>query len=833
MAQVLLLDLAEALSQPIEQWCLHEGHHAVTIALPAQLSDVRRLCEPDVVVVSGSAAHVTAVAEAVQRTTPTASSILVVDPEHLDRVCRRLALGPFWGVGVQAFEVPLGPVAHRRAADLVQTVSRAVATSVARHQSAGRRRAAPEATETTTTRELVGAAARRRAGGAPGAGLEPAGVGVVMADLNGTAVSWNRRAAEMLLLPDLSEQTAGPQPPRPLPDDLAALVGRVAARGSGSVSSMGLPGPGGGVAEVTLSPTHLDGRGRGVVMVLQDITVQIEAVTTHRIVDQRVGVLGALGTKLNRVGDRDAAAQLVAHAAAEAVVDSCAVVLSPAGDRPARVVYGSRHLPGASPAVDVGIHTPLWGGSSPEAEGTLPLPLAALLPSGVAKALSDMSESWDVVVVPGAAGPLGWIWFTARSQLDAARNLDLAGSRDRGSAVSAERCCMDELGRCLGSALDRIERGGDRPSRIPGVGSRSQPQTHTQLPVDFTFGPHDQRIGSDVRLVLRRVGEEDATRPVWGEVLVVAPGRVAFLVGEPFHSAPPPHPATTLAAMLKSHLMEGGSPAQGLAAVSRLARLGPQAEVDALLCRFLCGVLDLDSGELALCSAAHLPPVLASGGRAQYVQMTPSMPAGLDCGFEDTLVTLSPDSRLTAFTEALVVGRNGPEDRMMSHLRRLAARIHAGADRSTDALLAATAPPERTAVVLTLERADPGIPSERSGTAFFPAALNSPSLARRWAAGLLSEWGASGLTDDTLLLLSETTANAVRHAESRIEVILEYAPGRLYCAVSDSSRRLPRVESPGEESESGRGLWLVKHLANEWGVDRLTTGKRVWFRITG
>jgi hypothetical protein len=50
--------------------------------------------------------------------------------------------------------------------------------------------------------------------------------------------------------------------------------------------------------------------------------------------------------------------------------------------------------------------------------------------------------------------------------------------------------------------------------------------------------------------------------------------------------------------------------------------------------------------------------------------------------------------------------------------------------------------------------------------------------------------------------------------------------------VSDGVRSgEPRVTSPREDDEGGRGLWLVDRLASAWGTERGRRGKTVWFEL--
>jgi anti-sigma regulatory factor (Ser/Thr protein kinase) len=91
--------------------------------------------------------------------------------------------------------------------------------------------------------------------------------------------------------------------------------------------------------------------------------------------------------------------------------------------------------------------------------------------------------------------------------------------------------------------------------------------------------------------------------------------------------------------------------------------------------------------------------------------------------------------------------------------------------------------------------------------------------------------------DDVLLLVSELVTNAVRHAGAgpdrpvRLEVRRESQ--RVRVAVADEGPGFtwhPRV-SNGPKESGGWGLFFVDRIADCWGVERTTSGSRVWFEI--
>ncbi|GGW87444.1 hypothetical protein GCM10010297_05670 [Streptomyces malachitofuscus] len=73
------------------------------------------------------------------------------------------------------------------------------------------------------------------------------------------------------------------------------------------------------------------------------------------------------------------------------------------------------------------------------------------------------------------------------------------------------------------------------------------------------------------------------------------------------------------------------------------------------------------------------------------------------------------------------------------------------------------------------------------------------------------------------LLTSELVTNAIRHGtlredEDLIELVLWPADDHYWLAVSDPGTGEPELTHPATDSENGRGLLLVDHLATAWTV---------------
>ena len=121
--------------------------------------------------------------------------------------------------------------------------------------------------------------------------------------------------------------------------------------------------------------------------------------------------------------------------------------------------------------------------------------------------------------------------------------------------------------------------------------------------------------------------------------------------------------------------------------------------------------------------------------------------------------------------------------------------------------------------------------------------VESPSLARKAVLGWLQDFGLEELAERLQLIAGELVANAGVHAHTVLEISMSTTSRSVKLGVRDDDRRLPRLDSadlPGAHpggrppylTEGGRGLAIVEGLADEWGVDVLRGGKRVWARVS-
>ena len=121
-----------------------------------------------------------------------------------------------------------------------------------------------------------------------------------------------------------------------------------------------------------------------------------------------------------------------------------------------------------------------------------------------------------------------------------------------------------------------------------------------------------------------------------------------------------------------------------------------------------------------------------------------------------------------------------------------------------------------------------------SSVVHLPCAPASVALARR---ALSADLRAAGIFDgavrDAALVVSELLSNAILHAYplpgERLEVAWAVNAMTVEIAVSDGgSATMPLAGHPSSSAVSGRGLSIVEHLCQTWGVRTEGVGLTVW-----
>ncbi|MFB7031690.1 MULTISPECIES: ATP-binding protein [unclassified Streptomyces] len=121
--------------------------------------------------------------------------------------------------------------------------------------------------------------------------------------------------------------------------------------------------------------------------------------------------------------------------------------------------------------------------------------------------------------------------------------------------------------------------------------------------------------------------------------------------------------------------------------------------------------------------------------------------------------------------------------------------------------------------------------------AVYPAEVAAVSRGRRQLHQLILLMGLSVIADAVALGAHELMANAVTHGcrQQAVEVFIvkvTRSSGCIRVEVQDPSDKQPFRSPPSDESEGGRGLFLVDALAARWGVQPGPgRGKTVWMEL--
>ena len=122
------------------------------------------------------------------------------------------------------------------------------------------------------------------------------------------------------------------------------------------------------------------------------------------------------------------------------------------------------------------------------------------------------------------------------------------------------------------------------------------------------------------------------------------------------------------------------------------------------------------------------------------------------------------------------------------------------------------------------------------GSLTIPGRPERVSAARTFVAQTLSSHLVDTDCDAATLLTSEIVTNAIQHTRSGAEggtvtiVVIGISRGILVEIIDDGAAGAPVVKGDLYAAE-GHGLFLVEHLASEWGYQRDEAGTTVWFHL--
>jgi anti-sigma regulatory factor (Ser/Thr protein kinase) len=227
-----------------------------------------------------------------------------------------------------------------------------------------------------------------------------------------------------------------------------------------------------------------------------------------------------------------------------------------------------------------------------------------------------------------------------------------------------------------------------------------------------------------------------------------------------------------------------------------------------------------------------VPAVVGPDGTVDFLDIPAGPPLGLGgLPFESAQVRLTEGSLLVLYTNGLIESRHHDADEGLSRLRGALARPAPSLDALCDAVLGALPPGRPTDDIALLIARTRALHSGQVAAWDLPADPSVVAQARKYAAAQLSTWGLGDAGFVTELVVSELVTNAIRHAESPIQLRLIY-DRNLSCEVSDGSGTTPHARRARSYDEGGRGLMLVAQLTRAWGTRQTATGKTIWAEQT-
>jgi serine phosphatase RsbU (regulator of sigma subunit) len=165
----------------------------------------------------------------------------------------------------------------------------------------------------------------------------------------------------------------------------------------------------------------------------------------------------------------------------------------------------------------------------------------------------------------------------------------------------------------------------------------------------------------------------------WYDAIAVENKKLLLVVGDV--SGRGLRAATTMAALryaIHAYAAQGDKPETILTKLNTLVSVKSTGQ----LATVLCVLVDTDARELTVTSAGHLPPLLISDGRGEFVKTEVGLPIGVDRGASYTSATVAvpPGATLLAFTDGLVERRGESIDVGLGRLRDDATSNHATLD---------------------------------------------------------------------------------------------------------------------------------------------------------
>ncbi len=327
----------------------------------------------------------------------------------------------------------------------------------------------------------------------------------------------------------------------------------------------------------------------------------------------------------------------------------------------------------------------------------------------------------------------------------------------------------------------------------------------------------------------------------WFDVIPLSGARVALVVGDVIgHDI---HASATMGRLRTAvrTLADVDLPPDEL--LTRLddlvSRISAEAEADSgddvdrdVAATCVYAVYDPVSRRCSLARAGHpFPALVTPDGAVSFLDVPAGPPLGLGgLPFESTEIELPAGSILALYTDGLIESRDRDIDLGFDRLRQALSRKEPSLETACDNVLKAVLPDRPADDVALLIARTNALNDDRVATWDLPADPAVVASARQQVAMRLTCWSLDDAAFITELVVSELVTNAIRYAQSPIQLRL-IRDRTLICEVSDGSSTAPHLRQARAFDEGGRGLLLVSQLAQRWGSRQTPQGKTIWAEL--
>ncbi|MFI1330547.1 SpoIIE family protein phosphatase [Streptomyces sp. NPDC020845] len=234
-----------------------------------------------------------------------------------------------------------------------------------------------------------------------------------------------------------------------------------------------------------------------------------------------------------------------------------------------------------------------------------------------------------------------------------------------------------------------------------------------------------------------------------------------------------------------------------------------------------------------LATAGHLPPAIVTPDHHARIIDTPLGPSlGLgNLPFESVDVHMPEGSLLALYTDGLIRERGSDLESGLQELLQALSIPEPSLDGRCRTVLDALLndrPSDDVALLIARTRV---LDADHVATWDVPTDPAAVADARAHVSGQLTAWGLEDAVFTTELIASELVTNAIRYAQSPIQLRLILEERCLICEVSDGGTTTPHLRRARTYDEGGRGLFIVAQLAERWGTRHGRHGKTIWAEL--